>query len=103
MKNKMPAAPGQANSPHKQQKRYLASATDEAEHCEMQEVQNLPFESAKLKAEHFHWSENCSNGIQQMLTRRQHRHDAALEAYLTTRFAFRHMHFLPNACTYACT
>ena len=54
---------------------------------EMQEVQNLPFESATLKAEHYHWSEKCSSGIQQMLATRQQRHDASLQAYLTIRCA----------------
>lgn len=74
----------QAYSPRKDRmKEQLSSNTDP----EMQEVQNLPFESATLKAEHYHWSEKCSNGIQQMLATRQQRHDASLQAYLTIRCA----------------
>lgn len=53
---------------------------------EQQEVLNLPFESARLKAQHYHWSERCSKGIQQMLARRQERHEAALQDYLTVRY-----------------
>ena len=84
------AARKHSSSSQKQQSRQLASGKDIDDSPELQEVQNLPFESAKLKAEHFHWSERCSNGIQQMLTRRQHRHDAALQAYLITRSAVLH-------------
>ena len=84
---KPPASLKQACSPQDQQTEQLVSASYEAECPEMQEVQNLPFESAKLKAEHFHWSERCSSGIQHMLTRRQHRHEAAMQAYLAIRCA----------------
>ena len=79
-----------ASSPQKHQAKQHLPSSDEAESTEMQEVQNLPFESAKLKAQHSHWSERCSSGIQQMLTGRQHRHDAALQAYLTIRSAPMH-------------
>ncbi|KAL3136899.1 hypothetical protein ABBQ32_006507 [Trebouxia sp. C0010 RCD-2024] len=83
--HKTPSSLKQAHCPQQQQAEQLVSASYKAETPEMQEVQNLPFESAKLKAEHFHWSERCSSGIQRMLTRRQHRHDAAMQAYLATR------------------
>lgn len=74
----------QAVSPRKDKlKEQLSGNTDP----ELQEVQNLPFESATLKAEHYHWSEKCSHGIQQMLATRQQRHDASLQAYLTIRCA----------------
>ena len=80
----------QANSPQKHQAKQHLSGSDEGESIEMQEVQNLPFESAKLKAQHSRWSERCSSGIQQMLTGRQHRHDAELQAYLAMRSAPMH-------------
>ena len=82
------------SSPHKQHAEQHLSGSDKAESLEMQEVQNLPFESAELKAQHCHWSERCSNGILQMLTSRQHRHDAALQAYLTIRSASVHCYML---------
>ena len=78
------------SSPQKQHAEQHLSGSDKAESIEMQEVQNLPFESGKLKAQHCHWSERCSDGISQMLTSRQHRHDAALQAYLTIRSAVVH-------------
>ena len=92
----------QTSSPKKKQAEQQISASDEAGTSEMQEVQNLPFESAKLKAQHFHWSERCSSGIQQMLTRRQQRHDAALQAYLTIRFIAPHncAHAAHSVCCY---
>lgn len=85
--HKTPLSLKQAQSAQQQQAEQLVSASYDAETPEMQEVQNLPFESAKLKAEHFHWSERCSSGIHHMLTRRQHRHDAAMQAYLAIRCA----------------
>lgn len=72
-------------TPTKQACQQQLSVYGEAEKYEQQEVQNLPFESAKLKAQHSHWSERCSSGIQHMLTRRQHRHDAVLQTYLDIR------------------
>ena len=68
----------------RKQQQFVSSVVESSE---MQEVQSLQFESAKLKAEHFHWSEKCSNGIQQMLAGRQQRHEATMQAYLTARFA----------------
>jgi len=50
-------------------------------------VENLPFESARVKAGHYHWSDKCSHGIQQMLAGRQQRHDAALQALFAVRCA----------------
>jgi len=50
-------------------------------------VENLPFESARVKAGHYHWSDKCSLGIQQMLAGRQQRHDAALQAFFAVRCA----------------
>lgn len=52
---------------------------------EAEEVQNLPFESAKLKASHYSWTPRCSDGIQAMLAGRQQRHDIALQAFLSSR------------------
>ncbi|KAL0033057.1 hypothetical protein WJX79_000382 [Trebouxia sp. C0005] len=71
-----------ASSPHKDQLEQQLSGNSDPE---VQEVQNLPFESARVKAGHYHWSDNCSHGIQQMLAGRQQRHDASLQAFFTVR------------------
>ena len=86
----------QTSGPQKHQAKQHLSNFDEVESIEMQAVQNLPFESAKLKAQHSHWSERSSSGINQMLTSRQHRHDAALQAYLAIRSASLHMFDMLN-------
>ena len=65
----------------------LAAKTSPLAETEMQEVQNLPFESAKLKANHYSWTPRCSDGIQSMLISRQHRHEVALDAYTSCRSA----------------
>jgi len=76
----------QVSSPRKNDPKQQLLDSGFTDASEMQEVQNLPFESAKLKAEHFHWSQKCSNGIQQMLAGRQQRHEATLQAYLGIRY-----------------
>lgn len=53
--------------------------------AEVQEVHNLPFESAKLKADHSRWTPRCADGIQAMLAGRLQRHTAVLDAYLVCR------------------
>lgn len=93
--NKASGSLKQTSSP---QRKQAVQLVHEAETPEMQEVQNLPFESAKLKAEYCHWSERCSSGIHHMLTNRQHRHDAVMQTYLATRFvAILHTLHRPSA------
>ena len=79
------ALDAQGTSPQKLVNQESATDSLTVDDAEMQEVQNLPFDSAKLKAQHFHWSDRCSKGIQQMLAGRRQRHEAALQAFMSTR------------------
>lgn len=76
-----------AAPPHSMSPKHMAKSRAMLED-ETQEVRNLPFESAKLKADHFSWTPRCSDGIQAMLAGRQHRHATAFDEYLLCRYSF---------------